>query len=107
MIAADGRSIMLALLAWLDGSDGEENARRIAEYVIERAIGGHFGFFKLLLDLVDGRLHRPSEEETTLDGELSLDVRVESRGRIVAGYRARQFSDRISGQSALGLSESQ
>ena len=58
MRAADGRTLMLALRAWLDGDDGERNARRIAEYVIEKAIAGHFGFFKLVIDLVDGKLNR-------------------------------------------------
>jgi hypothetical protein len=39
----------------------------IAEYVIERAIDGHFGYFKLVLDLVDGKLHRTAETEWTFE----------------------------------------
>ena len=69
MKAADGRSLMLALRAWLDGDD-ERNARRIAEYVIERALAGHFGYFRLVLDMVDGKLHRTAEEEMTCRGRL-------------------------------------
>ena len=30
---------------------------RIAEFVIEKAMGGHFAYFKLVLDLVDGKRH--------------------------------------------------
>ena len=67
MKTADARSMMLALRAWLDEGDGEQNARRIAEFVIERAIAGHFGFFKLLLDMVDGKLRRTAEDEMTFE----------------------------------------
>lgn len=65
MNLADSPSIMLALLARLDGDDGERIASGIAEYVIERAIAGHRGYFKLVLDLVEGKLHRTAEDETT------------------------------------------
>jgi hypothetical protein len=61
MRGADTRSIMRALRAWLDEGD-ERNARRIAEYVIERAIAGHSGFVKLLFDMVDGKLHQTAED---------------------------------------------
>jgi hypothetical protein len=67
MKTADSRSIMLALQGWLDGRDADRNARRIAEYVIERAIAGHFGYFKLLLDMVDGKLHQTAESEETFE----------------------------------------
>ncbi|MGA7499943.1 MAG: hypothetical protein WBX00_24700 [Isosphaeraceae bacterium] len=62
MTAADSRSMVLVLRAWLDGEDGDRNANRLAEYVIEKAISGHFGFFKLLLDMVDGPIDRESDE---------------------------------------------
>ena len=35
---------------------------RLAEYVIEKAISGHFGFFKLLLDMVDGPIGRENDQ---------------------------------------------
>ena len=52
MNRVDSRSIMLRLRAWLDGDEGDRNGQRLAEYVIEKAISGHFGFFKLLLHMV-------------------------------------------------------
>jgi hypothetical protein len=63
MRIADRGSLMLALCAWLD--EDERNADRIARHVIDRAIAGHFGFFKLLLDWVDGPIRLSREEETT------------------------------------------
>src|SRR5208337_3534505 len=50
MTAADSRSMVLALRAWLDGDEGDRNADWLAAFVIEKAISGHFGLFKLLLD---------------------------------------------------------
>jgi hypothetical protein len=35
--------------------------------VIEKAMSGHFGYFKLLIDLVDGKLRPTAEEELALD----------------------------------------
>lgn len=67
MRAIDSRTLMLALRAWLDEDDGERNAGQIAEYVIEKAIAGHFGYFKLVFDLVDGKLRPTADEEMTGD----------------------------------------
>ena len=68
MKRANGRSMMPILRAYL-ASDSPEVcdrlAGRIAKYVIERAIDGHSGCFKLVLDLVDGKLHRTAEHEMT------------------------------------------
>jgi hypothetical protein len=47
MTAADSRSMVQVLRAWLDGDEGDRNAERLAAFVIEKAISGHFGFFKL------------------------------------------------------------
>jgi hypothetical protein len=43
MKAADSRSMMLALRAWLYDGDGDRNARRMAECIIQKAAGGHSG----------------------------------------------------------------
>ena len=64
MKAVDSRSLMLALRV---GLDDERSARRIVEYVIEEAIAGHFGFLKLLLDMVEGKLHQTAEDELTFE----------------------------------------
>jgi hypothetical protein len=41
----------------------------IAEFGIEKAMSGRFGYFKLVLDMVDGKLHRTAEEEWTFEAE--------------------------------------
>ena len=77
MKRADGRSMMLILRAYLASNSPEvcdRLAGRIAEFIIEKAMAGHFGCFKLVLDLVDGKLHRTAEDEMTFapDSELIL-----------------------------------
>jgi hypothetical protein len=64
--------MLLALHAWLDGDEDERNGQRLAAFVIEKAISGHFGFFKVLLDLVDGKLRRTAEEETSFEPDCVL-----------------------------------
>jgi len=59
--------MVLALRAWLDGDEGDRNARQIAEYVVEKALAGHFGFFRLLIDRVDGKLHLSAKDELTFE----------------------------------------
>lgn len=59
MKGADSRLMMLALRAWCGEDD--RNAGRIAEYVIEKALAGHVGFFRLLLDMVDGPLPKAAD----------------------------------------------
>jgi len=71
--------MVLALRAWLDGDEGDRNVQRLAEYVIEKAISGHFGFFKLLLDLVDGKLHLTAEDEMTFEAGCVLVVAEDER----------------------------
>jgi hypothetical protein len=66
---------MLALRAWLEGDSrdsGEMRARRIAELVLEQALAGHFGYFRLLLDLVDGKIRPTAEEEMTGEADCVL-----------------------------------
>jgi hypothetical protein len=71
---------MLSLRAWLDGDESERNANRLAEYVVEKAISGHFGFFKLLLDIVDGPFDRESDEGRILPDDRTLIIIDDRRG---------------------------
>ena len=70
-------------------------------------MGGHSGQFKLVLDLVDGKLHRTAEGEMTFtpDCDFAIEIRVEPRTRIAARHRAGRFTDTISADRALWLTE--
>jgi hypothetical protein len=68
---------MLALRAWLD--ENERNARRIAEHVIDRAMAGHIGYFRLVLDLVDGKIRPTAEDEWTFEPDCVLVVADDER----------------------------
>jgi hypothetical protein len=72
MKGADSRSMMPVLRAWLDGDDSERNADLIAAFVIAKAMSGHFGFFKLVIDLVDGKLHPTAEDEMTFETDCAV-----------------------------------
>jgi hypothetical protein len=64
----DSRSLMLAFRAWLEGEseeDAERNARGIVELIDAKALAGHFGYFRLLFDMVDGKIRPTAEEEMT------------------------------------------
>jgi len=74
MKAADSRSMVLALRAWLDGDEGDRNGQRLAEYVLEKAISGHFRFFKLVIDLVDGPIDRGSENNVIFPHDCTLII---------------------------------
>ncbi len=80
MMGADSQSVVPALRAWLDGADGERNADRFAEYIIEKAIGGHFGFFKLLLDMVAGPIARESDDSRVVSHDRTLIISDDRRG---------------------------
>ena len=69
MRGVDSRTLMLAFRAWLDD---ERNARRIAELICAKALAGHFAYFRLLLDLVDGRIRPAAEEEMTGEADCIL-----------------------------------
>jgi hypothetical protein len=62
---------MLALRAWLDD---ERNARRIVELIYAKALGGHFGYMRLLWDLADGKIRPTAEDEMTGDADCVLVV---------------------------------
>jgi hypothetical protein len=54
--------------AWLDGEtedSGERQARTLMAWVLANALGGHFGYFKFVLDAVDGKRHLTAEFEPT------------------------------------------
>ena len=68
---------MLALRAWLDEDDAERRSDRRVYH--REGQGGHFGYFRLLLDLVDGKLRQTAEEEMT--GEADCVIRRCRRGR--------------------------
>ena len=84
MKGAYSQSIMLSLRAWLDGEDGERNADRLAEYVIAKAISGHFGLFKLLLDMVDGPIARESDDSLIVPHDCTLIISDDRRGSEIA-----------------------
>jgi hypothetical protein len=88
MREADSRTLMLALRAWLEGDSrdpGEMRARRLAELIIAKAIGGHFGYTRLLFDLVDGPIRPTMEAEMTGEPDCRLAVAsVEVKGREAA-----------------------
>jgi hypothetical protein len=82
MKRADSRSMMLILRAWLNcesREDCDRHASRIAEFAIEKAMGGHFGYFALILDMVDGKLHRTAEDEMTFEPDCVIVVADERR----------------------------
>jgi hypothetical protein len=66
---------MQVLRDWLEAEspdDSERSGQRLAEFIIRRALSGHFGFLKLLLDMVDGKLHPTAEDELTLEADCVL-----------------------------------
>jgi len=66
--------MVLALRAWLDGDEGDRNADWLAAFVIEKAISGHFGLFKLLLDRVNGPIDRESDEGRIVPDDCTLII---------------------------------
>jgi hypothetical protein len=68
--------MMLALRAWLDD---ERNAGRIAEQVIAKALAGHFAYFRLVFDLVDGKIRPTAEEVCTFEPDCVLVVADDGR----------------------------
>ena len=82
MMPADSRRVMLAVRAYLNGDRSGQNTARVARYVIAKAVGGHFGFFKLVIDLVDGKLRQSIDEEFVFEPDCLLVVTDEERQRI-------------------------
>ncbi len=82
MTGADCRTLMLALRTWLD--EDERNAGRIAEHILIRALAGHFGYFRFVLDTVDGPTRPTAEDETTGEADSVLVVADDGREAWVA-----------------------
>jgi hypothetical protein len=78
MKTPDSRALMLALRAWMEDDESGRNAERVVKYIYEKALSGHFGFFKLAIDLVDGKLHQTAEEEPTVEADCVLVVAAEA-----------------------------
>jgi len=76
MSEADSRTLMLVLRAWLDD---EHSARRIVEYVIAKAISGHFGYLRFLLNAVEGKIRQTAEEESTFEADCVIVVAGDGR----------------------------
>jgi hypothetical protein len=60
------------LCAWLDSD--EQNWERLFEYVYRKAISPHFGFFKLIIELVDGPIDPDDAPGRILPDEQALDI---------------------------------
>jgi hypothetical protein len=89
MKPVDSHTLMLALRVWLDGGDTERKATRIAAYVIAQSLAGHFGYFKLLLDMVDGRIHQSAVDTQVFEPDCvpscrHYDIRMSADGLKVA-----------------------
>lgn len=82
MSGAKGRAMRASLRDWLEGQsreDWEMIARQIAEHIIERAIGGDFGYIKLLLDLTEGRVVQRAEDTMVFADGCTLIVADDGR----------------------------
>jgi hypothetical protein len=62
---------------WLD--EDEQNVRLIVELVYEKALAGHVGYFRLLWDVVDGKIRLTAEEEMTGEADCVLAVAEDKR----------------------------
>jgi hypothetical protein len=74
MKALDSRTFIRAFQKWLNSDETGENAERVARFVIAKAMSGHFAYFKLVIDLVDGKVRPSAEEEWTFESDCVLVV---------------------------------
>jgi hypothetical protein len=82
MTGADARTLMLALRAWLDGESrdsGEARTRRLVELIYAKALAGHSGYFRFLLNAVDGKIRPTAEEEITCEADCVLVIAHDGR----------------------------
>jgi hypothetical protein len=61
-----------ALREWLHRDETGRNAERVAVFVIEKATSGHFAYFKLVIELVDGKLRQTAEDKMTFETDYVL-----------------------------------
>ena len=85
MKPVDHRLFVRALREWIYSDESGRNTERVAEFVIAKAMTGHFAYFKLVIDLVDGKVRPTAEDELTFEADWFCRGRREAR---------RQTSDR-------------
>jgi hypothetical protein len=78
MSETETRSFLTQFGAWLD--QDAWNMERVAEYLIKRATGGHIGYFRLLLDLVDGKPGESGLDEPMVEAGTLIVVSEEGPG---------------------------
>ena len=61
------------------GTTGSGTPAGSLEYVIGRALAGHFAFFRLVFDLVDGPIRPTAEEEMTFEADCVIVVADDGR----------------------------
>jgi hypothetical protein len=76
MKALDSRTFNRAFQKWLNSDETGENAERVARFIIAKAMSGHFAYFKLVIDLVDGKIRPTAEEEMTFESECALGTAI-------------------------------
>jgi hypothetical protein len=72
MKTLDGPAFNRALRAWIYRDQTGRNAERVAAFIIEKATSGYFAYFKLVIDLVDGKLRQTAEDEMTFETDCVL-----------------------------------
>jgi hypothetical protein len=87
MSKADCGTLMLAFRAWLD--EDERNVRQLVEYVIGRAIVGHIGYIRSVIDTVDGPIRLTAEREFASEADWAPIVAAAEpeAGTVKAGLR--------------------
>jgi hypothetical protein len=68
------RLFVQALREWIYSDESGRNAERVAEFVIAKAMSGHFAYFKLVIDLIDGKIRPSVEEELAVEAECVVVV---------------------------------
>ena len=79
----DQQTFAQAFREWIYADESGQNADRIARLVIAKAMSGHFAYFKLPIDLVEGKIRPTLEEELTYEIDSPFIVRFNDLGRNV------------------------
>jgi hypothetical protein len=66
------RLFVQSLREWIYTDESGRNAERVAEFVIAKAMSGHFAYFKLVIDLVDGTMRPTAEDELDFESDCVL-----------------------------------
>jgi hypothetical protein len=70
----DQQSFTQALRDWIYADESSQKADRLAAFVIEKAMRGHFAYFKLVIDLVDGKHRQTAEDEMIFETDCVVVV---------------------------------